>query len=117
MTPRAKTYLDDMLDRAQYLVQLAAERSLDEMEEDRLIRSSVERELMVLGAALYLLHNEAPEIAEQINQWREVIAMRHKLVHGYATVAPAIMRDVIASDLPLLIQQLTNMIAEHERDE
>lgn len=52
MTPEARKLLDDMLDRARYLCELAQQRPLEEMETDRMLRSAVERELMVLGKAL-----------------------------------------------------------------
>jgi len=111
MTPNARKYLDDMLERARFLAQLSQEESLIDMETNRLLRSAVERELMIVGEALYLLNSESPETAQQINSWRDIIAMRHKLVHGYSTVAPPIMQDVIENKIPSLIAQLETMLA------
>lgn len=112
MTPPARKYLDDMLERARYLVELSTVRNLRDLESDRVLRSCVERELMVLGEALYLLHGDTPEIAEEIDAWRDIIAMRHKLVHGYSTVAPSILRDVIVNELPPLIVKLDELVAD-----
>ena len=110
MTPAEKKYLADMLERARFLVRLAGERSLAEMPADRVLRSAVERELMVLGEALYLLHEASPQVAERIDRWREIIAMRHKLVHGYSRIDPRILQQVVENDLAPLVGQLEQML-------
>lgn|SRR5690606_19285960 len=112
MTPEARKLLDDMLDRARYLCELAQQRPLEEMETDRMLRSAVERELMVLGEALYVLHGIEPATAERIDDWREIIAMRHKLVHGYSKAAPVVLREIIKDDLPPLVTHIEKMLSE-----
>jgi uncharacterized protein with HEPN domain len=55
MTPEAQKYLPDMLERVEYLVEFCKSHGLADVEGDRVIRTSMERELMVLCEALYLL--------------------------------------------------------------
>ncbi len=112
MNLRAKSLLNDMLERAEYLVAFAGSHSLDGQLQDRLARSSIERELMVLGEALYQLHERFPDLAQQIDSWEDIIAMRHKLVHGYSKIAAERMIDVIENYLQPLIDQLNEMIAD-----
>ena len=107
-----KKFLSDMLDRGQFVSQLLADRTLADLETDRVLRSAVERELMVLGEALYQLHQIAPHIAQRISLWRAIIRFRHVLVHGYAALELPTMWDAIKSDLPPLIQQLESMLEE-----
>ncbi len=76
-----------------------ADKSLADLEENRPIRSAVERELMVLSEALYQLHRNFPEVAEQITSWREIIGFRHALVHGYDSLKMPVIWDVINDDL------------------
>ncbi|MCC7474326.1 MAG: DUF86 domain-containing protein [Pirellulales bacterium] len=107
-----KKYLSDMLDRAQFAVQLLADRSAADLESDRLLRSAIEREMMVLGEALYQLHRIAPKIAQRINRWDDIIGFRHILVHGYDQLEMKIIWDAVKLDVPLLIEQLNEMLTE-----
>lgn len=60
MKVEPKKYLYDMLDKARYLVALSHERSLDDMDSDRVLAAAVERELMIVGEACYLLNERSP---------------------------------------------------------
>jgi len=104
-------YLSDMLDRGQFLEQLLADRTLEELETDRVLRSAVERELMVLGEALCQLHRAAPEIAEQIDRWKDIIGFRQILVHGYDVLELPVIWGIVQNDLPLLVTQVRALLA------
>jgi len=82
MPQKTRKYLEDMLDRASFVSDFMKDKSLEDLANDRPVRSAVERELMVLGEALYQLHQRSPEVAERINYWKEIISFRHVLVHG-----------------------------------
>lgn len=112
MPPEARKFLEDMLDRASYVRGLMADKSLDDLMNNRLTRSAVERERMVLGEALYQLHGLHPAIAEQVNAWREIIAFRHVLVHGYESLNMQVIWSVIRDDLAPLIVQLEELLAK-----
>lgn len=105
-------FLNDMLERAQVVRRFLADRTVEDLETDRLLRSAVERELMVLGEALYQLHRIAPDIAERIDRWNDIIDFRHVLVQGYHVLDMQIVWDAITRDIPPLIQQLESMLSE-----
>ena len=46
----------------------------------------------------------APEV-----RWREIVRMRHPLVHGYAAVTDAMVYDSVQGDLPLLIRAVRSI--------
>src|SRR3972149_6968414 len=106
MRRNPRKFLTDMLDRASFLRSYLADKTLEDLEADRVVRSVTERELMVLGEAMSRLHHIAPEIAEQIDRWDDIIGFRHVLVHGYDVLDMPIVWDVVKNDLPPLIQQL-----------
>lgn len=110
MPPEARKFLNDMLDRATFAMSLMKDKTLDDLVNNRLIRSAVERELMVLGEALYQLHGLHPAIAEQVNAWREIIAFRHVLVHGYEALNMQVIWAVIHDDLAPLVVQLEELL-------
>ena len=103
-----------MLDRAEFVSQLVADRSVADLTSDRFLRSAVERELMVLGEALYQLHRIDPQMAERINRWDDIIGFRHVLVHGYDVIDMQIVWDVVTYDLPPLIQQIKPLLSEEK---
>ena len=108
----SRKFLGDMLDRAQFVSHLLVDKTVTDLESDRLLRSAVERELMVLGEALCQLHRIAPERAEQITRWDDIIGFRHILVHGYDVLDMQIVWDATKQDLPQLIHQLELMLSE-----
>lgn len=60
MPPDPRKFLLDIVDRARFVSEFMADKSLADLEQNRPVRSAVERELMVLGEALYQLHRNAP---------------------------------------------------------
>ncbi len=105
-------YLHDMLDRACFVQQVMADKTLDDLVRDRLLRSAVERELMVLGEALYQLHRTSPTLAQRITSYEEIIGFRHVLVHGYDAISMRVIYDVISDDLPRFVNQVRDLVAE-----
>lgn len=76
-------YLFDMLDSCRFLRCFTSQRTLEEFRTDRGFRSAVERELQIIGEALYQLQGIAPEIADRVSEGHRIIGLRHRLVHGY----------------------------------
>ena len=64
MSHDPRKYLCDMQDKATFVVEVLEDRTCDDLHNDRLLRSAVERELMTLGEALIQLHRVDPETAE-----------------------------------------------------
>lgn len=52
------------------------------------------------------IHTELP--------WNEIIGMRHLLVHGYFTISPDALWDVIQNDIPDMIPILEKYLKELE---
>ena len=44
--------------------------------------------------------------------WRQIIGMRHRLVHGYDAVDYAILWRIVESELPGLLVQVESMLSE-----
>jgi len=111
MTKSSK-FLKDMLDRARFVVETLAGRSVEDLKSNRLLRSAIERELSIVGEALFQLHRINPQLAEKIENWNAIIRFRHVLVHGYTTLKMEMIWDVARDDLLPLIEQLEGLIAE-----
>ena len=75
----------------------------------RLHQNAVIRSIEVIGEAAgkvsTTFRDSHPEIP-----WREVTAMRHRLIHGYADVRLAVVWEVVRDHLPGLIVALAPLI-------
>jgi len=50
------------------------------------LHAAIEREFSIVGEALNRLGKEAPAVADQIPERRQIIAFRNILVHGYDAI-------------------------------
>jgi uncharacterized protein with HEPN domain len=77
-------------------------KGLEDYKEDSLLRSAVERQLIILGEAVVQLSKLTPELADRIPERGSIIAFRNLLIHGYAAVVDEIVWEVVEDDLPAL---------------
>ena len=112
---RDPTYLWDMLDAARTVREFAAEVSPEDFLNDRKLQLAVERAIQIIGeAARHVAPQERqrhPEIP-----WREIIGMRHKVVHDYMGVDYDIVWDVVTVDLPQHIAALERIVPPDQAD-
>jgi uncharacterized protein with HEPN domain len=92
------------------LLDFTAGKTIDDYIKDRAFRSALERELQIIGEALIQLEDIAPEIAEQIPEYQNIIGFRHVLVHGYANLDPATVWNVVETKLENLAKKLKSLL-------
>ncbi len=112
MKHNPKKYLSDMLDACRYLLEITQAKTIRDYIADRTFRGSVERELQNIGEALRQLDARFPEIAARITEYERIIRFRHALVHGYDTLKPQLVWDVIERNLPTLCNELEILLDE-----
>jgi uncharacterized protein with HEPN domain len=102
-----------MLDFAREAVDLARDRTMDDLLTDRLFSLAVPRLIEMIGeAAAYVppeLRGRYPAIP-----WRDIIGMRNRIIHGYDVITPEKLWDTLVNDLPGLVPELEKMIASEE---
>lgn len=103
-------YLHDMLNACEFLLEFTSGRTVADLASDHPFRSAVERELQIIGEALLQLDKVAPTIANQIPDYRSIIGFRHVLVHGYDSLEPATVWNVVEIKLPILRRELHNLL-------
>src|SRR5690242_21712017 len=64
--------------------------------------------LMALGEALYWVP-EAMLASESAIPWRKVIALRHRLVHGYWLIDEEIIVEIARNEIEPLVSTLTRL--------
>ncbi|MDP9120517.1 MAG: DUF86 domain-containing protein [Acidobacteriota bacterium] len=71
----------------------------------RLVRSSVEREFIIVGEAVAALSRIAPEIFDSITGARRIVDFRNQLTHQYRSVDDALVWAIAKRDAPELLLQ------------
>lgn len=106
--PRDKrAYLADIIDSCDAITVAVSGLKLEDYETNRLIRSSVEREFIIIGEAMAALYRVAPSIFESITRARRIVDFRNQLTHEYPTVDNALVWAIIEHDVPLLHEEST----------
>jgi uncharacterized protein with HEPN domain len=106
----AQTLLEDVRNAAQRIQDFTAGRSLDDYRSEAMLHAAVERQFIIIGEALSRLEKLDAALAVQIMAYRQIIAFRNILVHGYDAIDDQIVWQVIQQDLPVLKQQVESLL-------
>jgi uncharacterized protein with HEPN domain len=98
----SRAYLVDIIEACDAIRSALTGLTLDTYRTNRTIRSSVEREFIIIGEAMAALSRHAPHIFESITGSRRVVDFRNRLTHEYATLDDALVWAVADRDVPLL---------------
>jgi uncharacterized protein with HEPN domain len=108
--------IEDMLDCIDAIDQFVRQTSdVKALEQNRLVRDAVVRNLEVLGEAA----NQLPEeVYRQFSRipWRKIVGLRNRLIHDYTDVNVLLMWRIIREELPLLrvtLQDVLSYCREH----
>lgn len=105
-------YLYDVRGSCEFLLEFTADRTLDDYRNDRGFRSAVERELQIIGEAVMQLERVSPDIAGSISEYESIIGFRHVLVHGYDSLHPETVWDVIETKLAILDKEVRKLLSD-----
>ena len=103
--------LEDIRHAASLIGKFVIGRTLADYVADELFHAAIERELTIIGEAMTRLQKDAPAMAEQIPDRRQIIAFRNVLVHGYDIIDDNVVWDVVQNHLPLLVQRVEQLLA------
>ena len=94
--------------------EFVANKSFEDFVADKLLFYAVVKNIEIIGEAAYMLtkefcadHPETP--------WKDIINMRHVLVHGYYTTSKEFIWATVQHDLPILRPQVEKYISEKEQ--
>lgn len=111
MQPDSKKYLFDIRHAAKLIAGFCSGRSFEDYVADDMLKSAVERQFGIIGEALARLAKTDSLVAEQVTDFRRIIAFRNILVHGYATVDDRIVWGVVETSLPGLIESVEGLLS------
>jgi uncharacterized protein with HEPN domain len=105
--------LRDMLDHARMAVQFVESRTQRDLESDRMLALACLRALEIVGEAASRISPEFRNAHPEFS-WRDMIAMRNRLIHAYASIDFVVIWTTIVNDMPPLIAALEPLMPPDE---
>ncbi len=98
-------YVGHMLDMARKALQKVRGMSRAEFDADEDLRMALTHLIQTVGEAA---RGVSPAFQQRHDSvpWRQIIGMRHKVVHDYLHVDYDLVWDVVTADLPQLVAEL-----------
>lgn len=103
-------YLDDMLTFAENVVAYSEDFDQEEFARTGLNYDATIRNLELIGEAATHIPNDIREGFSAI-PWRQVIATRNRLIHGYLGIDNDTVWSIIQDDIPALIVELKRIFS------
>lgn len=98
----ARAYLADIVESCEAIESAVRGLGLAAYQTNRLVRSSVEREFIIIGEAIAALARLAPNTFDAITHARRIVDFRNQLTHEYPTVDDALVWAIVETDVPVL---------------
>lgn len=98
-----------LLDTARKAANKVAGKTREEYDQDENLRMALAHLIQTLGEAARRVSSSCQQAHAGI-PWKQIIGMRHKVVHDYLHVDFDIVWTVVTSDLPPLIAELEKFV-------
>ena len=112
MRLESKKHLEDARQAAELVLQFIRNKTIADYRSDPMLRSSVERQLSVVGEALNRLSRSDATATARIAERRQIIAFRNVLVHEYDIVDEVVVWDIAHYKLPRLLGDVQMLLHE-----
>ncbi len=107
-------YLLDIVEACVAIENALSGLELDAYLANRLVRSAVEREFILIGEAVASLVRLDPGIAERISHSRRIINFRNHLAHDYAAINDTVVWAIASGEAPILREECQAILAERD---
>ena len=101
--------LGHMLDHAREAVAMVRGQKRADLDSDRKLNLSLVRLVEIVGEAASRVSPAGRERAPGLD-WKRIVGMRNRIVHGYDSVDFDILWDTIQIDLPPLVEELEKLL-------
>ena len=105
---RDKGRLEHILEAINYACEYTDNINFEDLKNNKMLQFAVIKNLEIIGEASYKLTNEFKDNHPEI-EWKQIISMRHFLVHGYYDVDEIIIWDTVKKDLPPLREKIQKL--------
>lgn len=110
MRRSADAYLRDIERATDLIAEFTAGKTLADYLNEPMLRAAVERQFEIVGEALAQLAKIDPATVTRVRKYRQIIAFRNFLIHGYADVDNLLVWDIVEGMLPALREDVTALL-------
>ena len=114
MNDNDRIRLQHILDAAREAQAFASGKTRDDVFSDRKLLLILVKEVEIIGEAANNLSGELKERCNHI-PWRDIIAMRNRLIHAYFDVNPDFVWDTVTNDLAPLVAEVRKILEAEKR--
>lgn len=100
-----RVYLKHMRDHIETVASLIDGKCRRDLDSDAALRFAILHLLCIVGEAAAKV-SEKSRVRYSAIQWRNIIAMRNRIIHGYESVNLNVIWDTVELDLPPLLKQI-----------
>lgn len=104
-------YLKHILDSIQWIEIYTKDTTHDVFLENHLVQDAVIRQIEIIGEATKKLSDNIKSEYSFI-PWKDIAGMRDKLIHGYFGVDIEAVWKTVGKDIPILKQQIDDIIRD-----
>lgn len=104
--------LFDIAEACDALAEFVAGRTRDDYVTNRMLRSAVERQFMIIGEALRQALQLDASLADSISETRRIISFGNRLIHGYSLTDHDIVWGVLEKDVPVLRREVAILLED-----
>lgn len=108
------TRIGHMLDAAREASAFARGHARTELDANRLLAFGLVKLIEIVGEAASKITREFQDAHPEV-PWRQIVGMRHVLVHDYDQVDLDVVWEVVTTDLPALVGLLEALGSSRER--
>lgn len=105
-----RAHLADIVDSCEAIGIAVQGVDLAAYENNRLVRSSVEREFIIIGEAIAALSRISPAAFGLITHARRIVDFRNQLTHEYPAVDDELVWAIVQNDVPVLHRECAALL-------
>jgi uncharacterized protein with HEPN domain len=107
-------YIYDALEACESILQFVKGKGYSDYEADKLLRSGVERQLIIIGEALNKLSREAPGVSSGVKDLKKIVSFRNIVIHGYDIIEDNTVWGIVEFFVPSLREELSALLKKSE---
>lgn len=106
MKPAEEKSIEDILTAGEAIFRYNSEVDLENYISNEVLQGFTERKLLIIGEAAMRIRDSESPLYAQIDEFRLIIGLRNRVVHGYDAVDHRIIWDAVQNHLPTFLSQI-----------
>jgi uncharacterized protein with HEPN domain len=102
-----KERIGHIMDAIMEIEAYTADISLEQFTANSMMRFATIKQIEIIGEAANYITPETKSLYPEI-EWKQIVGMRHILIHEYFGIAPTLVWQVVSNDIPVLKASLSS---------